>query len=282
MNRIGKYEIFDRLGMGGSSIVYRGIDHENNREVAIKVLGKKFVAHRPTCDLFLENGRRVCNLDHANLVRVYEVGDAEGSPYIVMECIKGTWLEQHLPPGTELTVLERLRIMHEVCQALGYLHGNGVLHLAVQPAKVYVQESGRAKLLSVDICSAADGGRLPKGSAFLVGQNRYLAPQRYSGAGVDRRSDIFSAGVLLYVLLSGRFPFEGGLHGVFLHDTSKKPHPSLASIGLDCPDAMDEIIDRALAREPGERYSTAEEMAADLANVISEMRQREGMLYERL
>ena len=276
ITRIGKYEIIDVLGRGGMGVVYRGIDKQIGREVAIKTLTQGFMGDANMLARFYEEGRRTGRLKHPNIVTVYDLGDDNGTPYIVMECVEGEPLDKLLRSGSQIPLADRLGILEEVCSALGYAHRNNVIHRDVKPANIFVQPDGSAKLLDFGIA------RLEKReqdmsltrTGHLIGTVPYMAPERLKNEPVDGRSDIFAAGVVLFQVVAGQLPFTGA-DNVLMQKILTEPHPRLSSIRQDLPPSLEPIIDRALAKLPDDRYPTAEEMAADLSTVIAELRQEQ-------
>ena len=273
ITRIGKYEVIDELGRGGMGVVYRGIDESIGREVAIKTLTQGYMSDGEMLARFYDEGRRTGRLNHPNIVTVYALGDDNGIPYIVMERVEGNPLDKLLRSEMNLSMAERLKIVEDVCSALGYAHRNNVIHRDVKPANIFVQPDGNVKLLDFGIA------RLEKQETNLnhtrtgsvVGTVPYMAPERLQGGTVDGRADIFSVGVVLYQLVAGQLPFAGedfALMQRILND----PHPPLNTKVQGYPAALEQIVDRSLAKSPEDRYSTADEMAADLNIVITELR----------
>jgi serine/threonine-protein kinase len=276
ITRIGKYEIVDELGRGGMGVVYRGIDKQIGREVAIKTLTQGFLGDSGMLARFYEEGRRTGRLKHPNIVTVYDLGDHNGTPYIVMECVEGDPLDKLIRSESQLSLADQLGIIEEVCSALGYAHRNNVIHRDVKPANIFVQPDGSAKLLDFGIArlEKRDQNMSLTQTGYLIGTVPYMAPERLRNEIVDGRSDIFAAGVVLYELVAGQPPFSGA-DTVLMSKILTEPHPRLTGIRPDLPASLDPIIDRAMAKSPDDRYSTAEEMAADLMAVIAELRQEQ-------
>jgi serine/threonine-protein kinase len=276
ITRIGKYEIIDVLGRGGMGVVYRGIDKQIGREVAIKTLTQGFMGDANMLARFYEEGRRTGRLNHPNIVTVYDLGDDNGTPYIVMECVQGEPLDKLIRAGSQLTLADRLGILQEVCAALGYAHRNNVIHRDVKPANIFVQPDGTAKLLDFGIArlEKRDQDMSLTRTGHLIGTVPYMAPERLRNEAVDGRSDIFAAGVVLYQVIAGQLPFTGA-DNVLMQKIMNDPFPPLSTIRQDLPASLDPILERALAKSLDERYSTAEEMAADLTAVIAELRQEQ-------
>jgi len=274
ITRIGKYDVIDVLGRGGMGVVYRCIDRRIGREVAIKQLTEGFAGDSTMLERFYEEGRRTGRLNHPNIVTVYELGDDDGTPYIVMELVPGEPLDNLLVSGTPIPMPDRLRIVEEVCSALGYAHLNKVIHRDVKPANIFVQPDWKAKLLDFGIArlERRDSENSLTRAGHIIGTVSYMAPERLRGENVDGRSDIFAAGVVLYQLVAGRQPFTGA-DSVLVQKILNEPHTPLAAFAPDCPPTLELIVERSLAKSPDDRYSTAEEMAADLAAVIADLRQ---------
>ncbi len=278
ITHIGKYEIIDVLGRGGMGVVYRGIDKQIGREVAIKTLTQGFSGDDNMLARFYEEGRRTGRLNHPNIVIVYDLGDDNGTPYIVMERVAGQPLDKLIRPGAdpELSMADRLGVLKEVCEALGYAHRNNVIHRDVKPANIFVQPDGTAKLLDFGIArlEKREGDQSLTRTGHLIGTVPYMAPERLRNEPIDGRSDIFAVGVVLYQLAVGQLPFSGA-DNVLMSKILNEPHPRLDSIRQGLPASLELIVDRALAKSLDERYPTAEEMAADLTSVIVELRQEE-------
>ena len=270
LRRIGKYDVIEVLGRGGMGVVYRAVDKQIGREVAIKTLtlsGDKEMLAR-----FYEEGRKTGRLNHPHIVTVYDLGEDNGIPFIVMERVEGDPLDKIIARDLHLSMMDRLRIVEETCAALGYAHSNNVIHRDVKPANIFVQPDGKAKLLDFGIA------RLERRSqdisltrtGHIIGTVPYMAPERLRDKMIDGRSDIFSAGVVLHQLITGQLPFSGEDY-VLMQKILNEPHPPLSNFCRNCPDGLQDIVDRSLAKPVDDRYQTAEEMAADLRSVIEEL-----------
>jgi len=276
VTRIGKYEVVGVLGRGGMGVVYRAVDKLLGRDVAIKTLTQGVSDDPDIFARFYEEGRKTASLKHPHIVTIYDFGEENNVPYIVMERVEGEPLDQLLRIEAPLSMVERLKIVEEVCSALGYAHSNNVIHRDVKPANIFVQPDGRAKLLDFGIA------RLEKKNqdlsltraGHIIGTIPYMAPERLRDRDADGRSDIFSLGVVLYQLVAGRLPFAGEDY-VLMQKITSEPHPRLSSLNIPFPAGLEAIVDRSLAKSADDRYQTAEEMAADLMDVILELRQEE-------
>ena len=276
-SHIGKYEVTEILGRGGMGVVYLGFDRQLGRQVAIKTLTEGFVQDPEMLKRFYREATKTGALMHPNIVIVYDLGEQEGFPYIVMEYVTGEPLDKIIRSGRPLAVVSKLSVIEQVCLALGYAHRNDVIHRDVKPANVIVQQDDTAKLLDFGIAHHEQHDRehrLTK-AGNLLGTMQYMAPERWRGEPFDGRSDIFSAGVMLYELLAGHLPYFGediALFNQILHD----PPPPLSKYITDYPVALDAIIQRALAKNPHDRHGNAEEMAAEIAEVAEHLRKEQG------
>ena len=270
--KIGKYEITGILGRGGMGVVYRAEDKRIGRQVAIKTLTENFSGQPEMLERFYREAQAGI-LQHPNIVIVYDLGDEDGVPFIVMEFVSGEPLDKLIAAGRPTTIIEKLGIIEQVCLALGYAHHRGVIHRDIKPANVMVQLDGVAKIVDFGIArvqgSSSEGGLTRTGN--VIGTIHYIAPERLKGRPFDGRSDIFATGVMLYLLLTGELPFTGEDMTV-LQKLVNEPHPPLSTYLTNYPPALDSIIDRALAKDPEQRYSTAEEFAADLHALAEQLK----------
>ena len=271
--RIGKYEVVGVLGQGGMGVVYRARDPRIGRDVAIKTLTEGFSGEADMLQRFYQEAGHTGNLRHPNIVTVYDFGDEEGLPYIVMEFLDGQPLDKMIRERASLQLVERLDIMEQICAALAYAHRQGMIHRDVKPANVIVQRDGLVKLLDFGIARAgqqpADKGMTRTGT--LVGTPAYMAPERLCGDPFDGRSDIFSTGVVLYQLVTGVLPFDAEYPAI-IHQILQQDPPPLGNYLSSYPPHLDQIIARALAKQPMERYGDAAEMAADLNAVSAQLK----------
>jgi serine/threonine-protein kinase len=266
VTQIGKYQILGVLGVGGMGVVYRGLDKSMGREVAIKTLTEATEELRQRFLLEARSGV----LNHPNIVTVYDFGEQDGNPYIVMEFVKGDSLENLLRSGRTFTLIEKLEIVRQVCLGLGYAHQHGVVHRDIKPANVMVQPDGSIKIVDFGVARLeSQSGHTQTG--MVIGTFHYISPERLLGKPADGRVDIWSAGVILYQLLTGRLPFPGD-DPATLHRVIREPHEPVSKIRSDYPPALDHLIDRALAKDPLDRYETGEEMAADIEAVNDDLK----------
>ncbi len=270
--KIGKYEITGILGRGGMGVVYRAEDKRIGRQVAIKTLTEGFSGEPEMLERFYREAQAGI-LQHPNIVIVFDLGDEDGTPFIVMEFVNGEPLDKIISSGLQLPLIDKLTIIEQVCSALGYAHQQGVIHRDIKPANVMVQRDPiLAKIVDFGIArvqSSKESGLTRTGN--VIGTIHYIAPERLRGQPFDGRSDIFATGIMLYLLLTGQLPFTGEDMAV-AQKLVNEPHPPLSTWLSSYPKALDGVLDRALAKDPDRRYSTAEEFAADLHSIGDELK----------
>lgn len=271
-SRIGKYDVLSKLGEGGMGVVYKAKDPLIDRIVAIKKMTGAFAEDNEARERFLREARAVGRLQHANIVTIYELGVEGNSPYMVMEFLEGRGLDSVISARTPLPLVQKLDYMVQVCHALHYAHEHQIVHRDVKPANVIVMTGGaQVKLVDFGIARAGNSGMTRTGIA--IGTTSYMSPEQIEAdKGLDRRSDVFSAGVMLFELLTYSLPFPGTEPIAIAIKILREPHPPLSSYLQDYPPELDQFLERALAKDRDERYSTAEEFAMDMSQLCERMR----------
>jgi serine/threonine protein kinase len=263
--KIGAYDIIDVIGRGGMGTVFRGNDPRIGRAVAIKML----TAAADDPDLLLRFDREAKytgNLNHQNIVTVYELGHQDGVPYLVMEYLEGVSLEAIIASGRPMPIVEKLGIILQVCNGLTYAHKRDLIHRDIKPANLVILADGTAKI--VDFGIALLGGTRLTRTGHVVGSLNYMSPEQLSGnVEVDARTDVYSTGVVLFQMLTGKLPFDGGSTAATLRKIMQDPPPPLTSYMKDCPEELEGILNKALAKNREERYPTPEDFALELSPV---------------
>ena len=264
-----RYEIVERLGSGGMSVVYRARCSYLHRDVAVKVLHGQLAQDEEFLDHFRREAWASARLSHPNIVGIYDVGEepTEDLYYIVMEHVPGPNLGELLAQEGQLSVERSVGIAVEILKALNFAHRKGVVHRDIKPDNVMIDDSGRVKVADFGIARAADTGTIVAGKAIL-GSARYMAPEQARGAYTDARADLYSAGIVLYEMLTGTVPFdgEGPVEIAMGHVQREVPDPR--GLNPEISDDLHYVIAKSLEKEPGRRYASAETMGRDLVSIV--------------
>ena len=264
---LGRYKILGELGRGAMGAVYRALDPLIDREVAIKTLLPNLPEEimEEVRERFIREARSAGRLNHPNIVTIFDVGEHEGMAYIAMELLQGHSLLQILKHPQRLAFSTTANLIAQVADALDVAQRFKIVHRDVKPANIMVDSHGRAKLTDFGVAYVPSSTMTQTGTA--LGSPRYMSPEQVLGQPIDSRSDIFSLGVVLYEMLSKRTPFEQPQDTTvfaLMNRIAGTPHARLRSIDPGIPAAFEHIIDRALAKNPDQRYQRAGEMAKDL------------------
>jgi beta-lactam-binding protein with PASTA domain/tRNA A-37 threonylcarbamoyl transferase component Bud32 len=263
----GRYRIIRRLGSGGMANVYLAEDEELGRRVAIKVLDEKHANDEQFVERFRREAKNAASLSHPNIVSIYDRGEAEGTYYIAMEYIEGRTLKDLIVARGPLPVDKAITYARQILGALRFAHRKGIVHRDIKPHNVLVDTDGRLKVTDFGIARAGASQMTEAGS--IIGTAQYLSPEQARGAPVDQRSDLYSVGVVLCEMLTGSVPFTGDTPvEIAMKHLSAVPKPPSAS-RPDVPDDLDLVTVRALAKDPRERFQTAEEMDSELGRVLA-------------
>ena len=267
--RIGRYLITGRIGRGGMGMVYRGLDEALEREVAVKTLNAEGSLDADSRRRFAVEAKAAARLQHPNIVTVFELGEDRGLPFIAMEMLPGADLEAVLRSGEEIPLAEKLDVIVQVCRGLAYAHERGIVHRDIKPSNVRLLEDGTAKIMDFGIAKLG-GTHLTK-TGMMVGTVHYMSPEQVRGKPLDGRSDVFSAGVILYELLAGERPFrgDGATQVLYKIVNEEPPPPALAVFGALGP-KLQSILSRALAKDPDARFPGAAALADELAAVLED------------
>src|ERR687884_765741 len=261
----GRYRIVRKLGAGGMADVYLAEDQELGRRVAIKILNDRHAADDSFIERFRREAKNAAGLSHPNIVSIYDRGEAEGTYYIAMEFLDGRSLKELIVSRGPTPIRIAIEYTRQILAAIGYAHRHGIVHRDIKPHNVVVDPEGRLKVTDFGIARSGASQMTEVGS--IIGTAQYLSPEQARGAPVDQTSDLYSVGVVLYEMLTGKVPFTGDSPvEIAMKHLSAVPKPPSA-LRPEVPHDLDMIVLRALAKDPEERYQTAEEMDADLARV---------------
>ena len=259
-----RYEIMEQIGMGGMARVFRVLDHRLNRQVAVKILREDLAEDAELRRRFHEESQAVAMLSHPNIVAVYDVSRSSDLEYIVMELIDGITLKQYMQKkGNKLNWREALHFITQIVKALGHAHSRGIIHRDIKPHNIMVLRDGSVKVADFGIARVASGGHSTLTQEAL-GSVHYISPEQARGSHIDARSDLYSAGVVLYEMITGRLPFEGDTPvSVAIQHINSIPL-SPREIDPAIPEALEAITMKAMAPDPDNRYLSADDMLADL------------------
>jgi eukaryotic-like serine/threonine-protein kinase len=261
----GRYRIMRKLGTGGMANVYLAEDQELGRRVAIKILDDRHAGDEQFIERFRREAKNAAGLSHPNIVSIYDRGEAEGTYYIAMEYLDGRSLKELILSRGPAPLNVAIDYARQILAALRFAHRHGIVHRDIKPHNVLVDAEGRLKVTDFGIARAGASQMTEAGS--IIGTAQYLSPEQAKGAPVDQTSDLYSVGVLLYELLTGTAPFSGDTPvEIAMKHLSSVPEPPSAH-RAEIPHDLDMVVMRALAKDPSERYQSAEEFDADLARV---------------
>ena len=261
----GRYRIEHRLGSGGMADVYLATDTHLGREVALKVLHRRFAQDQEFVERFRREAKSAAGLQHPNVVGVYDRGEHRGTYYIAMEHLPGRTLKDIVTHDAPLDQERVVALGIQILTAAGFAHRHGVIHRDLKPHNVIVDDAGVVKVTDFGIARAGASEMTETGS--IMGTAQYLSPEQAQGHAVTAASDIYSIGVLLYELTAGKLPFEGdSAVAVALKHLSEQP-PPLSSMRPDVDPGLESVIMAALAKDPARRWQSAEEFAQALATV---------------
>jgi serine/threonine-protein kinase len=268
---VGQYEIEREVGRGGMGIVYLARDLKLERRVAIKTLPPHLMGDPHIRERFLREARTAGGLSHQNIVPIHRADELGGHVFFVMGFVDGESMAQRLTERGKLDPREVIRELRDVAMALGYAHAHGVIHRDVKAENILIERaSGRALVTDFGIARLAEATPLTS-TGQVLGTVYYLSPEQVSGDPVDARSDIYSLGVVGYVALSGRFPFDGELASAVLVSHVTKMPPPLRTIASDVPRVFAEIIDRCLSKSPASRFQNCIELGDALAGAEAQI-----------
>ena len=271
---LGRYDVEKELGRGAMGVVYLGRDPKINRVVAIKTLALSDEFEGAELEeaksRFFREAESAGRLNHPNIVTIFDAGEEHDLAWIAMEFLKGKEMAEFTAPETLLPVADVLALIADCADALDYAHANHVVHRDIKPANVmYEVEEKRAKITDFGIARVTDASKTKTG--MVLGTPSFMSPEQLSGKKVDGRSDLFSLGVMMYQLLTGRLPFTGDSMATLMYCIANEPHPPLAQVNPAAPPGVGQLIDRALEKDLTQRYQDGKAMAADVRACLARL-----------
>ena len=278
IQKIGKYVVVDVIGSGGMGIVYRAHDAALNRTVAIKMLKRVGASDDKSAMLeqfFARELRATASLQHKNIVTVYESGEHDGNPYLVMECLDGEPVSRIISERRPMPIVDKLELLVQVCDGLQHAHDRKpqVIHRDIKPANVILSKDGTAKIVDFGIARVVGVETSTLQTGQLLGSLPYLSPEQINSMPIDSRTDIFSAGVTLYELLTYSLPFKANEPAAVFVKILREEPPPLAKYLGEVPPELQACVDRALAKKTHDRYQAAEEFGFDLLQIQKKIKQ---------
>ena len=260
-----RYEIVSKIGTGGMADVYKAKDHKLNRFVAVKVLKPEFREDKAFIKKFRSEAQAAAGLTHPNIVNIFDVGEDEGIHYIVMELIEGITLKEYITKKGKLSVKEATSIAIQVCMGLEAAHSHGIVHRDVKPQNISISTEGKVKVTDFGIARAASSNTI---SSNVMGSVHYSSPEQVRGGYCDEKSDIYSLGITLYEMVTGRVPFDGDTTVAIAikHLQEEMVPPSIYT--EDLPYSLEQIITKCTQKSVGRRYERMEEVIADLKHSL--------------
>ncbi|NLK27716.1 MAG: Stk1 family PASTA domain-containing Ser/Thr kinase [Clostridiales bacterium] len=261
-----RYEIIDNVGSGGMADVYKAKDQRLNRFVAIKVLKPEYSSDKSFVNKFRGEAQSAAGLSHPNIVNVYDVGDDSGLHYIVMELVEGITLKRFIEKKGKLEIKEAVGIAIQIAQGMEAAHNNNIIHRDIKPQNIIISREGKVKVTDFGIAKATNSNTI---TSNAMGSVHYLSPEQARGGYSDEKSDIYSLGVTIYEMLSGKVPFAGdNTVSVALLHIQGEAMP-LRELNPEIPVSIDKIVQKCMQKKPERRYHTASELISDLKKAIT-------------
>lgn len=263
----GRYELFERIGEGGMSVVYKAKDKLLNRFVAIKILKPQFIGDHKFIDSFRRESQAAASMSHPNIVNIYDVGREGNIHYIVMELIEGRTLSDYIKAQGAMSYPKVIALSKQIAAALSFAHKNHIIHRDVKPHNVMITPNGTAKITDFGIAKAVNAATIVDNTDGIIGSVHYFSPEQARGGYVDEKSDIYSLGIVMYEMLTGRVPFDGDnpVNIALMHINGEMVPPSRVVGGV--PPALEHIILKCTDKYPVNRYASADELIEALNNL---------------
>ncbi len=267
--QVGAYRIVEQLGQGGMSTVYKAYHAALDRYVALKVLHPVFKGDRDFLARFQREARIVARMEHPNIIPVHDFSEHEGTPYLVMRFVEGRTLKAVLADEGVLPLPRIVALVRPVCEALEYAHGLGVLHRDIKPSNILLSQEGKIYVTDFGLAKMVEGGETSISQDRMIGTPHYISPEQAKGGVLDARSDLYSLGVVLFEMVTGRVPYIADTPFAIVHDHIFSPLPLPSRLNPAVAPDVEQVILKALAKEPADRYQGAGELFQALAALSS-------------
>ena len=260
-----RYEILEKIGTGGMSDVYKGKDHKLNRFVAVKVLKQEFSENANFVSKFRVEAQAAAGLMHPNIVNVYDVGQEDGIYYIVMELVEGITLKKYIEKKARLSFKEAISIAIQVSMGIEAAHNNHIIHRDIKPQNIIISKEGKVKVTDFGIAKAATSNTI---TSNVMGSVHYTSPEQARGGYSDEKSDIYSLGITLFEMLTGRVPFNGETTVAIAIKHIQEPMPSPKDFVSEIPSSVEQIVYKCCQKSPDRRYQSMGDLIKDLKNSL--------------
>jgi len=262
----GRYQIIEQLGRGGMGRVYRAVDTKTREEVAIKLIRPDIAEDKKTLERFVNEIKLAHRISHRNIGKMYHLGEDQGLHYITMEYVPGEDLKSFIRRSRRLDISTTVAIAKQVCSGLTEAHDSGIVHRDLKPSNIMIDKEGNAKILDFGIARAVGAlGVTAEGS--VIGTPEYMSPEQVDGQEADRRSDIYSFGVILFEMVTGRLPFAADTPFVVAFKQRSEAPPPPEGLNPQTPPQLSSVILRCLEKDRDKRYQTSEDVCRDLSQV---------------
>jgi serine/threonine protein kinase len=274
LKTLGRYNIERTIGKGAMGVVYEGVDPRLGRRVAIKTILKSHLDEDTAKDYsmrFVREAQAVARLNHPNIVQVYDFGEEGDIAYLVMEFIRGKELKTFFDANERFDLKEAVRIMCELCDALDFAHSAGIIHRDIKPANVMLDAQARTKLTDFGVARVQDSDKTSverTQAGTMVGTPAYMSPEQITGGNLDKRTDVFSAGIILYQFLTGEKPFTGSGAWTIAKKIIQEEPPLPSSLNNAVTPLFDAVVNRALAKNPDQRFQSARDLSVSLKRAL--------------
>jgi len=257
LDQIGRYKIVAKIGQGGTSHVWKGFDATLNRHVAVKTISADMADDPTLTKRFVREAQSAASLNHPHIITIYDFGQEQDKLYMAMELLEGVDLKQAIAQGRLKSLDEKLDIMSQICDGLAFAHAHDIVHRDLKPANLYLLPDGQVKIMDFGLARISGSDMTRTGLA--MGTPHYMSPEQVRGEHVDLRSDVFALGCVFYEILTGKKPFDAdSIHSVLYKVMQEQPK-GVREISPDLPPVLQQVLDKAMAKRPEERFQSAVE-----------------------